>query len=217
MKETGIIMSGNHPRLILDGIKTQTRRVIKLKPPVSEFGREWSTPFTNDGVTWIFTAGFGMALRQLKVKCPYGQVGDRLWVKETWQLQMHSGCYDVAYKDGRQKDAGSNPYMREYQHLTKRCWQWRSPYFMPRWASRILLEIARIRAERLQEIENHPEDYKAEGYQPFIHTDAEGAKRELSSSLIWFSLLWDSLNAKRGFSWESNPWVWVIDFQVVNT
>jgi len=99
-------------------------------------------------------------------------------------------------------------------------WRWQkdtlSSMFMPRNASRILLEITEIRAERLQEIEKHPEDYKAEGYVPIMldNSAIDGKPFEASMDFAWFEYLWDSLNGKK-YPLASNPWVWVISFRLV--
>ncbi len=150
MKEYPIIMSGNHPKLILDGIKTQTRRVIKPQPKVT---LSWKT----DGI----------------IKFPYGQVGDRLWVREThyrWGLWAKNGIA----KAGRQKwtfKAVSNtvgglrfpdnnpPFGSNDRTLMG--WHKRPSIFMPRWASRITLEITEVRVEHLRDISEA--DAKAEG------------------------------------------------------
>ena len=163
MKETGIIMSGDHPKLILDGTKTMTRRVIK---PCST-----ATLFDGSQPEWVFTMA----------KCPHGQVGDRLWVKETWWQDSDN---DIYYK----ADWQTNP----------RNGKWKPSRFMPRWASRITLEITEVRVERVQEIS--AADCFKEGV-------------EMYKPIQQFQSLWDSLNAKRGFGWEVNPWVWVIRFK----
>lgn len=215
MKETGIIMSGNHPKLILDGTKTMARRVIKLKPPVNEFGREWSTPFTNDGITWVFTAGFGMATRQLRVKCPYGGIGDRLWVRETWRVgswdEKWIQSMDDALAAGLISDKDTGVF--QWKDGKSPC-RWRPSIFMPRWASRITLEITDIRVERVQEINS--EDAAKEGvryasgsYELEWFTPNARERKRIED----FSTLWDSLNAKRGYGWEVNPWVWVLSFR----
>jgi hypothetical protein len=159
------------------------------------------------GADYVHT-GYDNLIKAMLAVCPYGQVGDRLWVKETW-------AYPLDYNAPDLKPKTTQVLYKADSNILAQGNKWRSSRFMPRWASRILLEIDRIRVETLQEIENHPEDYKAEGYQPFIYTNANGVRKELSSNLIWFSMLWDSLNTKCGFPWESNPWVWVIDFKVV--
>jgi len=205
MKETGIIMSGSHPVDILEGRKTMTRRVIKPQPIQSVavikqhscFPDLW-VPYTNDGR--MVNNNLGSHKNDCEYFCHYGQVGDRLWVKETWRP------YDF-YKDiGRVHYKADNP---DNLPLSTK---WRSPIFMPRWASRINLEITGLRVERLQEITG--EDCLAEGIPErgtiFMHPTARGIPL-----IHAYANLWDSLNAKRGYGWETNPWVWVIEFKIL--
>ena len=189
IKETGIIMSGDHPLKLMRGEKTQTRRVIKPQPwlgaeyaQLNKFGR-WDFYGKEEGILKVMTGWV----------CPYGQVGDRLWVKETYWEQ--SG--DLYYK----ADWGENKPVNMVFDGGK----WGSPYFMPKWASRILLEITEIRVERLTEISL--EDIKAEGIIPNYPCDEANYR-------ILFQQLWDSLNGKK-YPWASNPWVWVINFKLI--
>ena len=175
MKERPIIMSAPMVRAILEGRKTQTRRLIK---PTQQ--TEWllNGKWTDD---YIKDPG-----NELILYCPYGQVNDRLWVKETWWCPQKG--LPIAYK------ANLEPQQADKQI-------WKSSLFMPRWASRILLEITEIRVERLQEI-TLDDCYK------------EGSLRVYKDEAIeWFRKLWDFLNAKRGYGWETNCWIWVISFK----
>ncbi len=179
MTERPMIFTADSVRAIGDGRKTQTRRVMKTQPEHIIKHRE--NIAVVDG---------------RKIYCPYGQPGDRLWVRETW-YQIHNKDFttgQVIYKaDG-------------WESEDKKPLGWRSPMFMPRWASRILLEIVSIRVERVQEISI--DDIFAEG-SPRMSSDEDG-----SELYEWYSDLWDSLNAKR-YPWESNPWVWAIEFRRV--
>ena len=222
MKETPIIMSTENVKAILDSKKTMTRRVMKPPPEELSAGYEWRVI---DGVLCAYRfhpqEGFETGAFDEEIpyrKCPYGQVGDRMWVKETWRLEMHSGCFDVAYKDTVwKKDAGSNPYMTKYAHLRDKTWIWRPSIFMPRWASRINLEIIEVRVERLQEING--EDACSEGitlpFRVFGDGDSEYYESIGETYIDHFRTLWDSLNAKRGYGWDTNCWVWVIEFKVI--
>ena len=119
----------------------------------------------------------------LKEKCKY-KPGDRIWVRETWRTQTSmSGDFRGYYYKA---DDASN-------------YKWNPSIYMPRVASRITLEIVDVRIERVQEIS--PADIKREGIDPD------------DSLIIAFSILWDSLNKKRGFPWDDDPWVWVISFK----
>ena len=172
MKERPIIFNTEMVKAILEGRKTQTRRVIKPQP---------------SGIILVWE------------HCPYGQVGDRLWVRETWNAG-HDGQSLPVFKAGLSADLTKELEADEL-------WSgWKPSIHMPRWASRITLEITEIRVERLQEITE--EDAKA-----------EGCVKQIKDGLIFdsaiheYSWLWDSLNAK--YPWESNPWVWVISFKGV--
>jgi len=212
MKEKGIIMSGDHPKLILDGTKTQTRRVLTPQPDLGldpfdgyshiEVGKYYPTMVDRDGMEYpgdeIFRAYTDDG--EWGWKCPYGQVGDRLWVRETFciadNLPVFKANFYELYKHG-----GS----------VSDIYKWRPSIFMPRWASRITLEITELRVERVQEITE--EDAEAEGvsWSPV----GSGENYETISAVENFAGLWDSLNSKRGYGWEVNPWVWVIGFRRV--
>ena len=157
MKETPIIMSGSHPKLILDGIKTQTRRVIKFPVMPNIKDSDWHAPFLMVMGKWCFTARFGMAMRQCHIKCPYGQVGDRLWVRETWHPMTHFIGKDIAlilYKDGERErlECSDEQWDKAYYYSKAGAYSWRPSIHMPRWASRITLEITDLCAEMLRSI-----------------------------------------------------------------
>lgn len=207
MKETPIIMSGNHPKLVLDGTKTMTRRVIKPQPkPYLGYMMNY------EGTGAIQCGADYPDTDEDFVKCPYGQVGDRLWVRETFTWVY------IAEKDPWKDRAIADGTFRRMPNgePVKMCYKadgyeigarWYPSIHMPRWASRITLEITEVRVERVQEISDT--DARNEGITPdFIvwgdccYTDG-------------FIRLWNSLNAKRGYGWEVNPWVWVISFKVL--
>lgn len=217
MKETGIIMSGDHPKLILDDLKTMTRRIWGLEK-INDMPYIWGEPKYDEEVgRWLFWQQYTGDC--IHIKCPYGHVGDRLWVKErhAFLVNQEGTEFFVAYSDNTFVRVPEFPTPVEahtishyYKHV-----RWHNPMFMYRWASRILLEITGVRVERLQEIENHPEDYKAEGYIPLYLTNKDRQPFEASMDFAWFENLWNSLNAKRGYGWETNPWVWVIIFKLI--
>ncbi len=151
-KERPIIFGSDMVRAILDGRKTQTRRVIKPQPVLSDgaepsWSWRWGEATPPQLSRYYRVENFK---RDMSDFCPYGKVGDRL---------------------------------------------------MPRWASRITLEVVSVRAERLREITT--EDALAEGI----------TKNLSLTPRVQFAELWDSINAKRGYGWDSNPWVWVIEFE----
>lgn len=204
MKERPIIFGGPMMLAILSGSKTQTRRPIKLQPNhegwsivrIEQIGKNWN-------ITTCIDDFHG------ELKCPYGQPGDELWVREIWQaakgydtlkpskISSRSGIKYLA--DGlcswTDDDAGDVVWGRTRRSI-----------YMPRWASRIQLEITDIRVERIQDISE--EDAKAEGaehWNPLVKTVRN------------FENLWNSINEKRGFGWEKNPHCWVIEFKKKET
>lgn len=202
MKETGIIMSGSHPVDILEGRKTMTRRTRGLKE-INECPDLWKWfGFDNSG---RYSFRFKPGDRIVNIRCPYGQVGDRPWVRETWCPLTHTIGQNKAlilYKSDGQREwvkCSEEEWDKAYYINKARPDTWRSSLFMPRWASRITLEITEVRVERLQEIT--VED-----------AEAEGTAINYRAPLMEFRRLWDSLNAKRGYGWDKNPWVWVIEF-----
>lgn len=187
MKERPIIMGAESVRAILEGRKTQSRRAIKPQP---KFIGAPNVPFKTDDAN---PKGI--------INCPYGKVGDRLWVRETVFFEtFHQQSDEELERDGFNPNIGVWVYRADNHDYPTITANWTSPMFMPREASRITLEITDIRVERVQDITE--EDAIAEGVESF-------------NTVASYSYLWDSLNAKRGYPWESNPWVWVVTFEVV--
>jgi hypothetical protein len=185
---------------ILEGRKTQTRRVIKPQPPTVE--RQQYFPSIG---TWLCKAE---GHEEKMLRCPYGIPGDRLWVKERgWMAPSKTAFIPFIGNENIHKplDTDGVPY-KSYPSI-----------HMPRWASRLTLEIVSIKVERVQDISE--EDAKAEGAQ--YATDpvcASAVARDclnMTSPSYYrarFGLLWDSINAARGFGWDTNPWVYRIEF-----
>lgn len=197
MSDRPILFTGEMVRAILDGRKTQTRRVVTGQ------ALDWLGP---GGFTPEFVADPGNRL------CRYGYPGDRLYVRETWAPGEFRGKRFAHYR----ATGPHHPDAPGRIEARKRLWdgRWRPSIHMPRWASRILLDVAAVRVERVQDISEA--DAKAEGIE--AHDD-DGVT--YYGPLNWghadpkqaFRSLWDSINAKRGYSWESNPWVWVVEFR----
>jgi hypothetical protein len=176
MKERGILFSAPMVRALLDGSKTQTRRILKPNPNATET----RTP-----------AG-------MVPLCPYGKVGDRLWVREAWRTVAEADALpprDLAPAHRLWFEANSDN-QPGFGRL-------RPGMFMPRWASRITLEITGVRVERLQDISEA--DALAEGCAAKHTADAEYNARKA------YAVLWESING--GGSWDANPWVWVVEFR----
>jgi len=197
MKETGIIMTGDHPKLILDNSKTMTRRTRGLKE-INENPDGYDYPMVYKGVSGDWWVWFHQkdSDTPMIIKCPYGGVDDRLWVRETWWRDQSGGCWGYKAED------------REWPP-TNCGGKAMSSMFMPRWASRLTLEIMVLRVERLQEITE--EDAEAEGES--WSGAGDGENYDVYSAVENYAHLWDSLNAKRGYGWDKNPWVWVISFR----
>lgn len=217
MSERPILFSAPMVRALLEGRKTQTRRLVKMR----EF-KVTDTP----GYDFIFRDRRGLwndytTDRLLASKWnPYGAPGDRLWVRETWQLFDDSPLGDdasvpperlgpAAPWKGCQGDR-SITWRTAYradgdlEHPTHGPANWRPSIHMPRWASRITLEVTGVRVERIQDISE--EDARAEG---FGFQPGDGLARR------GFELAWNGLNGKRA-PWSSKPWVWVVEFRRVD-
>ena len=203
MKERPILFSSEMVRAIIDGRKTQTRRVVKPQP----------------------AAG---------LPCPYGAPGDRLWVRETFASFRAEGqpvtprdARYVVLRDGAQvyADGKTYPPLAAYAAGAFDAIKWRPSIHMPRWASRITLEVVSVRVERVQSITE--EDARAEGVDwaaPHPYGERWDDDREDPREVGYstggsfardnFRRLWDSINGKRA-SWASNPWVWAVEFRRV--
>jgi len=195
MNKYPILFNTEMVRAILEGRKTQTRRVIKGLVKSLPDGIDYSFHETNDGaweVGYDYCDGTGQALRY--IKCPYGQPGDRLWVKESI---YHSQDLLIRYKADNAITAA------DY-------WPWKRyelpAMFCPKGLSRITLEVTDVRVQRVQEISD------AEAIE-------EGVDRTNTSipgyATKRFEHLWNSINAKRGYGWDVKPWVWAITFKVL--
>lgn len=203
MKERPILFNGPMVRAILDGRKTQTRRILKAQPFAVE-----TSAFGPPHVCWSENE---MPCFE-PLDCPYGQPGDRLWVRETWCCKMDDGnfvydakgeheCYYAATeKDHITKDDGNGGVA--FREDGTEASPWVSPLFMPRWASRITLEVTAVRVERLNDIS--PDDCRAEGM-PKDNNDI-GVRYA-------YGQFWNQINGPG--SWHLNPWVWVITFKRV--
>lgn len=219
VKELPILFKGRLVRAILDGRKTQTRRVVKLDAELKARGctsleGAWVDPGFGDG-QYLHVPGPHETFHRLH--SPYGFKGDRLWVRETWQVVYPTGepnQYSVLQPTGTDPQRHGKVLFHA-DHAAEKAdeprFPWRPSIFMRRWASRIALEITGVRVERLQQISE--EDAVAEGISRgngILYAD-----EPLSEQLphLVFKGLWDSINEKRGFGWEKNPWVWVIEFR----
>lgn len=208
MKSTPITFNGEEVRAILAGKKTQTRRIVKQQPVCGDY---------------IVKDAVGFSVGQMRdsenawreIECPYGKAGNKLWVRETWAEIGDQLGWDAP--NGKQPDGyGAIAYradgeVRQHGVMLKEpeSWQWDKPtkwkpsIHMPRWASRITLEITGIRAERVQDISETDCEIEL-GVEPYsLGNDAYPKFKEL----------WQKINGKD--SWNANPWVWAISFKKI--
>jgi len=190
MKERPILFSGPMVRAILEGRKTQTRRIVKPQPVETEWRR---------------------------IACPYGQPGDRLWVKETFATKQVKGLTIASTKPNDPEAEMLARATHRFRAYRADQWEndevpegmtWRPSIYMPRWASRLTLAIVRVRVERLQDITE--EDAIAEGSQEPALVPIVGAC--LTERAV-YAKLWEAINGAG--SWALNPWVWVVEFKRV--
>lgn len=210
IKERPILFNGPMVRATLSGQKTVTRRAIKIQPHIDASGN-FCVGSSNYGQD---LCGKPVTKHFINSYCPYGKPGDRLWVRETFAYADKSGTHDAAPDDHwRPVRPGMEPEIY-------RCWYRASDghaadgfskpsIHMPRWASRILLEITDVRVERLQNITE--EQALAEGIKK--HSDGgyhvEDGKHYSDCPVESFAGLWSSV----GGNWDANPWVWVVEFK----
>jgi hypothetical protein len=193
-------------RAILAGQKTQTRRLFKLPTWLAKRGADLSRAFADKayGVTPCLKVPYDEDELVERVRNPWGfpePGGVRLWVKETWAIRDAGARVSTdafTWPDGFPLERLQYIATDEVPH-GNHWWNKRSALFMPRWASRITLEVTDVRCERLQDISE--DDARAEGCQ-----DGANDPREL------FECLWDSINGKRA-PWASNPWIWCLSFR----
>ncbi|MDI2594980.1 hypothetical protein POF45_26670 [Pseudomonas sp. 681] len=222
IKERPILFSAPMVRAILEGRKTVTRRTLKMPHGL------WETSATGE-------------LVPIPANCPYGKPGDRLYVRETWSDVNLQGAPGIAYR----ADDDIRDLMEDESFLDERgafnyddprskpypfaCWsedliagtegRWRPSIHMPRWVSRILLEVTAVRIERLQDIDEDQAQVEGIGDHEFHCRepyDQDGAPTCDCASISYedsFQRLWESINGAD--SWAANPWVWVIEFKRV--
>lgn len=229
VKERPIIFSAEMVKAILDGKKTMTRRVVK-----SNFINHYkhahiikqSSDKSREGKAYFYDE---VVLSRQLVSNPYGKIGDRLWVRETYQ-EIGADClltYRATYPSDLYAKRPELENVPPIEALKDKGYLWKSPLFMPREFSRLLLEITDIRVEHLQDISeagamkegvkswkvNCSHNGLKTVYKDYsdIHNDVITYNNPIAS----FKTLWDTLNAKKGYPWSSNPWVWVVEFKVV--
>lgn len=228
MRERPIISNADMVRAALDSRKTQTRRIMQSPAKNMQASGHKVIDYREPGDKWYGENVFSMrnqsgtwcdyTKEQFLAKCPFGAVGDRLWVRETWaRYNIDQDSHDMAYRATTPAD-----WPKEGR--------WRPSIHMPRWASRITLEITGVRVERLNSINEH--DAIAEGLAEISKDgriykygipDRDGYPGTDDFGWPWhewerypisaYSKLWQSIYGEE--SWQANPWVWVIEFKRV--
>lgn len=202
MTERPILFSAEMVRAIIDGRKTQTRRAV-TKFRVVGMASNCTGP---DGYDVAIQLRRGNRIERVpwdvesakRLICPYGQPGDRLWVREAFREFSPSGGFVYRAE------------LQSAEEFKPADWKWKPSIHMPRKASRITLEITEVRVQRVCEIS--AEDCKAEGVLPLNRADREPNRSDCKA-------LWDKINAKREggiYAWDKNPWCWCITFKMVN-
>ena len=249
MKERPILFSGAMVRAILDGNKTQTRRVVTPMPPANTDRFWWHGGIDNH---WYGMDDKTGCTSTKYMNCPYGELGDRLWVREAWRIggwrddgmrvaidyaaspelaetpwiNLCGEAYSklISNQVNRLMDHGVMPQDGNFNWRHGECpLPFRPSIHMPRWASRITLEVTGIRVQRLQDITE--DDAAAEGVEhsgvkydisPWKNYALKGWEPHAmnhSCALASFVSLWDSIYKRRGMGWEVNPWVWAVAFK----
>ena len=225
-----ILFSAPMVRALLDGSKTQTRRVVKPQP--------WCNKV--DQWLWERRPGQHIAFHpeldedyypgtKLQHVCPYGQPGDTLWARETWacvETRQSEKRACISYRAENEMSASMLLHPKDvpdhsaFDSLRPLKRKWRPSIHMPRWASRITLKVTGVRVERVQDIKY--EDSIAEGIEDWTNRYPGNKLRcwknyhdnlPVTIPGVSFQTLWDSINAKRGHAWASNPWVWVVELE----
>jgi hypothetical protein len=226
MVERPILFSGEMVRAIIEGKKWQTRRPVKGVEVVTDGSENPIGDRLPGNVSVPRGAAFDLRKSALVrdyviPECPFGKVGDRLWVKEThfinyfkheWHLFSVDELREQTYYRADYPGNSLPDFEGEECNMT-----WRPSIHMPRWASRITLEITSVRVERVQKIsandalaEGCPGEncYRHPDFADLVTDDGKLPKEE-------YAELWDSIYGKTPFAWERNPFVWVVEFKVV--
>lgn len=227
MKITPILFKGEMIRALRDRRKTMTRRIVKPQP-LPELNT-MKPVIVNDEVIWERKLT-GLISITSKVRCPYGMPGDLLWVREAWRLARINGVdggvgefATIQYREGFDVFGYRRDWRDHYADLLERekrweksqtgnLWgRWRPSIHMPRWASRLTLELTGVRVERVQDITEA--DAQAEGVTQRAYPTPDGWIADDNALFSGgFAALWESINGEE--SWDENQWVWALKFKV---
>lgn len=222
MKTRPRIFTAHSVRAIIDGTKTQTRRPMKVQPPAWVDRMGW-TCFTPDGKVSGRGTWDGDPSAEKFFPNPHGVAGDGIWVRETFQIGFDVDGTGGDYSLLRPSSCTEREHGRVFYRAdpgTQEIQKWRSPILMPRWASRLTLDVVSVRVERLQRISEG--DARAEGASggPVDGTlNGQPARVAIFDPVLWYAQAWDSMWAKRepALAWAENPWVFRIEFRKVST
>lgn len=214
-REIGLSMTGDNVAKTIGLIKTNTCRVMAPQPPAGteRIARVELMPPRRNGDTYEWKAMPSFTT----MRCRYGRPGDRLYVKQEYHHGLCPGDPDGAvamFADAQTTVV--KPGSREDARELTRSWTKRSSRFMPRWASRVLLEVVTISGKRLHDVTE--DEARAEGVEPavMIHASQDAAAVVEHLYLPAFAILWDSINSKRpGCSWKANPFIWSIRYKLL--
>lgn len=190
-------------RAVISGAKTQTRRIASTRQCV--LGEEFPGPRGSDGFSRAYLMHRASDRAGMLALCPYGQPGDRLWVREAWRTvadadRLPPRNLTTAHRIWHEADEPHQPGAGKY----------RPPMFMPRWASRVTLALTGVRIERLQDISEA--DAMAEGSRSWaLEQDTPVKDIAAGETRLIFRQLWEQINGPD--SWDANPWVWVVEFR----
>ena len=236
MKERPILFSGPMVRALLAGTKTQTRRVVQNPHRndagfvLQDYGKGFWPYRSHDGESgcYLDRQKDGDYYSEAPLRCPYGQPGDRLWVRETW---MPDAPRNGEWPDVSFYGCGMSP-LSDIPECYRHPWHclyrathygcelvgWKPGMHMPRWASRILLEVTEVRVERLQDISD--DDAAAEGCPCYVCSRIMDGRSEDDCHCFHkrgdardYRNLWEDINGPE--SWAANPWVWAVNFKVL--
>ena len=224
-----ILFAGEMIRANLEGRKTQTRQVVKFPYPSTWDRAKVPARWDPSDFVWVDHADPCGTYPTLTV-CPYGVPGDVLWARETWATdhKMFYPCFPVVYAADGSPASHEIVKGRVYSPEAKDWFpfRWRPSIHMPKWACRLWCRVESVRVERVQDISEA--DAAAEGVAvpwvggawPWIakiQTPWRSIGQADNSPKLLYSHLWDSINAKRGFGWKANPWVWAITYTPTTT
>lgn len=238
INEKPILFSGEMVRAILEGKKTQTRRVLKRQPYQKENGDLYWRVHSNHEIH--IDDFFATQNAMPGLWCPYGMPGDQLWVRETWLMLDHYHWAEPDKPDYMMVNTYKQPFRNGFSYRASTDeegdeirkeygYKWKPSIHMPRRVSRLQLLIKDIRVEQLCDITELEAYYEGIDPTPCLRCDESGICPSENNpcedcdgkgdhdSRDNFRELWNQLNEKRGFGWDVNPWVWVVEFEKIDT